>query len=425
LKSKGAGTGGAGAKHARFNTGIGTHSGDEEDHMIYGYSGRLIHRFGGKNDILDKSRFQKIALRLAGYHDDQVDWDFCVDIPAYAGKPARTEEVKASSYDAVYGELIEPYLTSESSWKLFVRRRSLDRELSDGELKLSAAEHNIVQLHRKNVGTAYFKVPQSISNDQVSYGINQIQKVFFPALRLLFRERPLCRITIDGISLGYGGFEITKPLWEHIRGDWKEDKRVFEVGEGSEHSEMGYVRLIGSPDMMEYESKEFKRIESEIRNRIEPIAPGYRIWESPESREREGRSIHIDLEGTQRAVVHDLENFFDKPGFVSIAPFRPEWKTFEIEETVRSGTPRSKGWKPRHGEGTLEGFRDILRQLIEDSSIDHFKVILQEARNPSNDGRMFSIDGSTTEDEWRVNVFDWLRTSKLRVTPGRSLSFRK
>ena len=408
---------------SHFGKDSAVHSTVGEDHMIYGYPGRLIYTVS-RHIRVDAVGFRKIALRLTGYHENNLEWEICIDIPKYHGNAARTATVTDFDFEYQYEKIVRPYLEHESIWKLFVRRRALGGP-PHGQLRPSSlARNNIIELHREGHGTAYLKVPQKIRNDQIP-GINQIQKHFFPAIDLLFNNAPVGKINIDNVSLGVGAIEVTLKLWQHILSGYMSHKRVFEVSEGSEKRETGYVRLIGSHEVIEHAQGDLERVESDLRDNIEGLsAPAYRIWESPEKRASNERSVVIDIAVTEAEAVRDLKNFFETPGFVTVAPFRPEWRTFTVIMTAKTTSP-SVNWTPKHGEETLDSFKAFLRHSFSLAIVDCEAFIMQEARDPAGDKRKFVIDRSTTEEEWRLNVFDWLRTSRFYFTPRDTYTFGK
>lgn len=397
------------------------HPKNGNDRMIFGYLGKLILQKGQDDEI----GFKKLALRLVGYQSDEGPWDLSVDIPGNGIDAAvSTVDMNDKNYPFFFKAQIAPIIREQKPWNLFVRHPSLPKRPSIRDMEPSPTRDNIVKMTRDNVGTAYWKIPHNSAALEDRYGINQVQKGFSPAIRVISPEDPYTELRVHNFSIGCGDFEITRLLWEYICSRCKRGIWEHEVVEHYRDKELGYIHILGSSKVLSFKPQDFRLMDKTLQDQIPESAIRARIWPSPEDREGNLRSTHINLRAWQHERQQKLMNFFEKPGFVEFAIVRPEWEHFNIEHIGEENTVRSVKWKPRTGEETLESFRVALKQMFKEFSFDSTtSFILSEYKDPT--GRVFSIDSTTTEEEWRLNVFDWWRTSHLMVRPGKGFSFRK
>jgi hypothetical protein len=390
--------------------------------IIYGYAG-FLHL--DKTQIQSSQDFLTVSLRLLGRAKDDQLGNFCVTMLSKKGDFVHESQnvTTADNFRLIFDSAIKPFLLNPdlAPWHIFVGPDKYIQPTSRQELTPPRNATDVFELTLRGVGTAYWKVPEDRDDKPA---INQVQPGLFHALRFLFEEQPFGEITIDGHSIGYGGFEVTKDLLVLFQRSSARNKMNVTLKPGN--AKLVYPRLIGSPGVISAASDDFEGLFDGISrafdNRATGIVPNrITIWTQPGNR-GELTDVGITIPNEKRNGANALRATFSSQQGLQLALFRPQWDSFRIKNIERES--RTVNWQPRRGRESLESFREQLKRLFDPATFtDTTPFIITE--EGATESRRFFITDNTTEEQWQRDVFDWFCTPNLLVRQGVENSYRK
>lgn len=409
----------------------------EDEYYIYGYNGRFICQ-----DDLDS--FQKTALRLLGYDlKTSSPWGFCVDLYEPDAKIPTTIYLSSrqTMYSKVFRDEIQPFLSRDR--RVFVRA-GMDTVDSGGMLEpCRKGMKDVVRLVGDGDGDGsitYWKIPKDLKPNN---GINQCQPGFFSAMKLLFSDDPLppqglVELRFGGASeafnLGWGGMEATVELWNAVCEAFSKldpamaDSIELFVGtkpaEPEGDFEMG-AHLSGSKDLARASFTNPEHTYDEIEGMLKtwtraPVA--FRIWHNALERESGTEGEVIQLKPRKKAI-EKLRKFFEGwQGQTNCCWFRPEWKKFTVG-SLDLDPPKEVHWPGAPAIQELGILKSILQSLLgANEALDSFTLL--EAQS-EQDGRRFVVTEDTTDQEWRMHIYDWLHTNNLFFQKNTNIAYGK
>lgn len=404
--------------------------------LIYGYNGKLMTENSEKS-------FLKAALRLLEYNfTTRPEYKFLVNVyPNGPDNPLQpTLTINKLNIHQIFNTMIKPHLnlSKDPKARIFVRTEGSDPPRSQIE-PCRMSMKDIVRLSRSNGDTSYWKIPKDLANVPAyvppAYGINQCQPGFFKAMKILFDPeppRPLGSVWIkrpgENMNLGFGGMEVVVELWRSVYEQAKllkeestdtidfhvdifKDNQLAqgEIGSHLTGSRHEAKASIANPTLTYDEIENMSK--SWLAKRKAPAA--IRIWHSAEEREQNHGSKVIQLKPKETAI-DSLKNYFEGwEGRTNCCWWRPEFDHFTVEALWTDPPVKEVQWaiKPHHQ--TLKSFRNEVNRLTTDPK-DLESFILVDAQSES-DHRRFVVTKNTTEEEWRMHIYDWLHSEKLFI----------
>lgn len=392
--------------------------------VVYGYLGKLEANATSES-------FLRAALILTDQYpaSKYPSWNFVIDAPS--GNPAQktTLSINSAGWTVQYIGRILPYINTSQPWQLFVRR---DGSVST-DLEPPKSRNDIVRICLKGSGTAYWKIPRDPKCLE-SCGINQIQPGFVTAMRLLCPDEPKPKKVayVGGFYLGAGAWECAHDgFWEQVKTDAKNSdsklKYELKLRDSDVDPDDVIIRMSGDQYQANARSNDWNKIAEELENfsiarlceQQRPIS--FRIWPSMQSRIEDGHHAVIPyapIGGTVSGLKEVLKSAHDR-----IIWFRPEWKIFNI---FNGGGPSSQyvSWRAQ-GDPSLRSFRHALESHWGKgkSSTASFRIV--EMEQPSSRDLEFVVTPDTSEEEWRLYVYDWLHGNRLTVTLNTDINYGK
>jgi hypothetical protein len=398
--------------------------------FLYGYRGKLVV----ENTEIS---FLRAALLLTGqYPANQTNptWKFDIDIPTRTGPRLPLNMVPANWHN-LFEKAVLPSLKEGEPWQVFVRR---DQNVPTILEPLESAR-DIIRIHLADCGTAYWKIP-SDWNTLEDCGINQIQPGFVGAMRLLCPEpRPFENVYVRDFNLGVGGLEcVDKSLWEEVKNELKNANATLQFDitfrpmrtpeVTSEAPSVGTViRMAGNQHFSSSGTRYWIKLADEIytiserwlNERKNPAS--FRIWADADARGRNGKSAVIKYEPVTQ-TEEGLKVFFGGAWPLSHTIwFRPEWETFLLTDVDSSQT--NTQWDSRPDQ-SLRSFRKALSGIWNDPESYNSFCITEIQAAGDRDFR-YIVTQDTTEDEWRLFVFDWLHGNRLAVKRNMKVDYSK
>lgn len=423
--------------------------------IIFGYAGQLR----SSNQQLT---FIQTAKDLLAIEDSPTsNWEFRVDVFT-RGTFTRTQRISQSGADAQFTALQTSL--NEAGWTVFVRIGGL----LPTDLEPPINTPNIVKLECPGRGTAYWKIWRNSAEKQTQAGVNQFQPGFQRAMKVLFPSRtsnPAARIRIatkrrannDTFELPVGGLELTTPILNSLNFELNEvddpgllwnvrwsvqvsdaagispgHRSTVALGAGTASTIAVGIHLVGSNIVEAAEGPE-RGIAQILGDRISEISDArlrnkpenFRLWYSATGRAKGTPDKVIRYEGgSGMARAADIWTFF-RDNFTTEGPctyvwFRPEYTVMRIAD--RDDGARGVDWDCAL-DSSLKSFRAQLERLFAlggpSANTQFFKVIVADAPGPSQE---FTVDPDTSEDEWRLHVFDALRSNSISIV--KNLAFR-
>ena len=396
---------------------------------IYGYRGKLLAENTPES-------FLEAALVLTDQYpvnELKTTWSFDIDVPVKTSQKKLVINLAQANWPNLFLSAVLPYLEANQQWKVFVRRGG---KVSDA-LEPSETARDIVRINVHKRGTAYWKVP-SDQDTLANCGINQIQPDFVKAMRLLCYEedRRKEELHLHSFSLGLDGLEcVENRFWELVKYDrnhgasLKYDltfRPVVTSLPSPADSTHTTIQMAGSNSFSTVPSGNHLELAQEILSMSESylsdrLLPGsFRVWENGRSRKFNGDSAVIKHKPIEQAC-NGLKKFFKGSSQSHTIWFRPEWETFYLHDidAVQNATE----WDS-HTDQSLQSFKRALGKLwSETGSYNSFCI----TEMPSLPGRgiRFIINKDTTEDDWRLYVYDWLHSNHLAVKKNMNVNYGK
>ena len=427
---------------------------DEDTDMVEpepttGASRNFIHGYNGKFKCANGAdSFKKTALKLLGYDFDvNGPWAFSVDLyhPGKAEPSVITLQSTQKNYAAVFRTRILPFLQSDT-WRVFVRSGRDLKTSSGGMLEpCRTSMKDVIRLIGPNDdegNTVYWKIPKDVTP---KYGINQCQPGFFGAMKLLFsayRSPPQGPVTLRFqdekknstlFNLGRGGMEATAEVWEGVceafqsldpEGPDNVDILVLhsEV-ESREDHEIG-AHMTGSLATAHASFTNPERTYDEIEvvlNRLARLPVAFRIWHNAFEREKGSKGEVIQLQPKQKAV-EALKEFFE--GWnrkTECCWYRPEWMDFTVESLGSNSPVKAMDWPGAPACQELTTFKSILQPLLgAGEALESFTLTETQSLQGS---RRYVITKNTSNQEWRMHIYDWLHSNKIYVKPNTNINY--
>jgi hypothetical protein len=389
--------------------------------IVYGYRGKL-----------DAENTEESFLRAALLLTDQYpanttnpNWMFDVDVPDanFGGKMALS--MVPANWSTRFIKEVSHHLKADQPWQVFVRRGG---NVSDA-LEPSESIMDIVRIHLDGCGTAYWKIP-SDRNVLEDCGTNQIQPGFIKAMRLLCYDEPRRKenIYVHEFCLGVGGLECVEgDLWKWIKDHVKNPKAALECdltfrpiqsprGGLEGDSLYAVIRMVGSKHLTTAGHGDWFGMAEGFRSMSEEWLcerrhPGsFRVWEDTHTREKNGRSAVIKYAPIEETVV-GLKAFFGGWTTSNTIWFRPEWESFQL---VDIDSPLHTTQWESFADQSLHSFRKALGGVWSNPE-SYSSFCITELQSVDGRDFKFIITKDTSEDEWRIHVYDWLHGNRLAV----------
>lgn len=394
---------------------------------VYGYRGHLE---------IDNTResFLRAALLLTGQHTANTTnptWAFDVDVPGKDPSNKLSASVIPANWQKMFSNIVLPNLKADQPWSLFVRRGGR----VSTEFQPSKSTRNIVRITLEGRGTAYWKVPSDMRILD-NCGINQIQPDFVRAMNLLCHDEPRRKdkLHVGGFSLGSDGLEcVNSSLWELIKNDVSKHVPPLEYGITFRpiKSSLGdksrtNIQMVGNNAVSAVRYGDYKELAREIREMSvgclgdSKLPPSFRIWENSQAREQKKHSAVVKY-GTIEHMCEGLKKCSVCWPRSHTLWFRAEWETFSLQDIDVS--ENTTEWDSR-ADQSLHSFKIALRKLWSDP-VTYDSFCITEVPSISGRGIRFIVTKDTTEDDWRLYVFDWLHTQRLAVSRNTKVDYGK
>jgi len=147
----------------------------------------------------------------------------------------------------------------------------------------------------------------------------------------------------------------------------------------------------------------------------------FRIWADADARGRNGKSAVIKYEPVTQ-TEEGLKVFFGGAWPLSHTIwFRPEWETFLLTDVDSAQTNTQWDSPP---DQSLRSFRKALSGIWNDPESYNSFCITEIQAAGDRDFR-YIVTQDTTEDEWRLFVFDWLHGNRLAVKRNIKVDYSK
>lgn len=386
----------------------------------------FVYGFDGKLEVENtEDSFLRAALLLTGQYPapkQNPTWTFYVDIPTTKG-PRMTLNIMPANWQRLFTEAVLPNLKGGESWQVFVRTD----ETLPTSLEPSKSARDIIRINLTHCGTAYWKIPFNWDALE-DCGINQIQPSFVSAMRLLCPEpRPRDSVHVRGFNLGVGGLEfVENSLWEWIKKELKSANTALQLDitllpmetpkvTSGPVSVGTAIRMVGNKHVSTPNTSYWRKLADEIYIMSERYLnygknPAlFRVWEDAEARRRNGKSAIIKYSPIDK-TEDALKDFFGGV-FPPIIWFRPEWGPFTIQDV---DSPNAMFQWDSRPDQSLRSFRNALGDIWTDPESRASFCITEMKASGDRDFR-YIVTKDTTEDEWRLFVFDWLHGENLAV----------
>ncbi len=370
--------------------------------------------------------FRDAALKLLNLDNLEHDrWRFTVDVYSTTdGRFTGLIKVNNNNFNSAFEQEISPLIEGTNNWPIFVRKSHI-RSNRALEPDLQSKDFVAIASYR---GTSWWKIPSGDKLDR-NYGINQHQKYFFQAMKVHFpvselrpRERVFLQEGLTRFDLGVGGMAVTDELWRFVQTEvGKRDTRLELniILHDELTGEIG-IRMPGNLHSSSFSPSHFAILYEEIEKMTSKWsdngdAPDYfKFWKRAQDREEQEESCTQFPYAADQKSVDDLRTYFsNSPYQTNCVWFSPQWKFFIHDLDYPKMKPVE--WSPEQGR-TVKGFRNSLKKLYSENSerdTGNFEV----TQTKGEASLRFVLKPDTTEDEWKVNVVDWLRGRNIQVRP--------
>lgn len=391
---------------------------DRAKGTVYGYCGKLEDVQNTPESLL------RAALLLTGQYPasrTKPTWTFDVDVPTQGSGQKFSVFIAPANWQSVLSKFILPQLKAGQPWDVFVRRGG---KVST-ELEPSSSTRDIIRITREGRGTAYWRVPSN-KTTLLNCGINQIQPDFVRAMRLLCHEEPRSKhnLFIDNYSLGADGLEcVDSKFWGLVKDDLSkkmvspEYSIQFRSKKASpEDAALTNIRMVGNNYVSTVSSGNYMELAEEIKNisvsclNDSELPGSFRIWENAQAREKNGHSAVIKY-GSTEEMSETLKTCYKSWPQSHTLWFRPEWELFYLQDTDEPS--RIRPWDSCKDQ-SLQSFKQVLKTFWS-GFMAHQSFCITEVASVDGRDIRFIVNRHTTEEDWRLYVFDWLHTKRLSV----------
>ena len=397
---------------------------------IYGYGGKIMVEKSAES-------FQAGARWLLGLQRGGKGWSFTVDL--HHTSPPTVIEILWDRYTEQFDKHIKDIPgNAEYPWPVFVRKCN---KISTKDLTPSKNVRDCLVLRGKDK-ESYWKLPTPRYG---RYGMNQIQDGFLSAMKVHYPggiRRPTQDVILLNAHLGWDGVQITEEFYnsvnKHIDSYNADEIAVCEgvPPQGSHSAEVG-IRLAGTERYSTFQHGDFAGLARAIRELSRAVLLDYddtdnpalslpdqfRVWISYAAREIDAASRLFDYAHSSDTAA-ELESWIEEEDVINSASciwFRPEWKHFTVTEHLASDSTdmdltedqrqMTFQWDSTK-DATLQSFRTAFSSLSAgdvEKYTENFEIIVAK-RN-----QRFVVNSSTTEDEWRQDIFDYFHNNQLTV----------
>jgi hypothetical protein len=414
----------------------------------------LIHSYFGKAIATATYCGFKAAIFKLLDIDPTSNWSFFVDVRPSAGESIVTVSLSRKNYGNTFvTEIRNKYLDRGAPVDIFVRHTDgypvpTTFEPPDDELCI------IRLLNEKTNEEGYWKVPLDM---EARYGTNQLQPAFNRAFIALFgRDISLDPVQIrmptsrreEIVDIEYGGMQIGTYQWPSIK-NWVTARRAnnelplrlsLESSDLPENlspaMDLFAIRLIGSNNCWighrpTSEDDDYIDIWNQMISifsvsQRDGVPNKVRLWFSHTEREQKTVSTVFPLfrlraDGTRKREWTMLQkrimfrNLF-RPYIRkdTCIWFRPDYDIFTIYDTDEGADGVPVHWDILENGGSLWSFRNALSLKFGQSwePADNAFTLIDQYNGPD---AIYSITEQTTEDEWRLYVFDWLTGPEIYI----------
>jgi hypothetical protein len=150
---------------------------------------------------------------------------------------------------------------------------------------------------------------------------------------------------------------------------------------------------------------------SETWLRENKIPESVRIWRTAEEREKGEGSKVINLMPKAAAIESIRKHFQGFENKTTCCWWRPEYGVFTVDSQEKG---KEVQWDTQNGRQSLRDFKNSTTELSSDG-IGLDCLVLVEAQSAHNE-RRFIVTYDTSEEEWRLHIYDWLHSKTLFVT---------
>lgn len=393
---------------------------------VYGYAGRLTL---GSDQVNSQSKFLDVASRLLGRPNNVQSWPpFQVVILSSEDNSLEAIHVvnkeHISNLDKVFDSVRDIFHEPEIR-SIFIVPSGYAYPQTISELTPHTSQ--VCELTLPGVGTAYWKIPPaSQRNSKELPAINQLQPGFNHALQFLFQDLPFGEVKVEGAPIGHGGFELTWNTWAKLRERYQKSLGMIKFNvsftPGTENRVL--LRQIGSSLAISSNPTNLTEVFDEIHHALKQNSGGalpdmLQFWGKPSDRDTAPRTSGIFIPLKKDLALPYLEAALNSSGKIRIAHFRPEWNNFTIKFVGDSTTHQ---WEQSLNHGSLKSFRAQVKQSFPEKGFEEATpLIISEIGGKLASGqenRRFLISKETTEQEWRLHIFNWLSSNTLEVKIG-------
>ncbi|PMD51308.1 uncharacterized protein K444DRAFT_620433 [Hyaloscypha bicolor E] len=386
-----------------------------------------IHGFGGKiltnNTAVD---FKRAGCQLLG--EDQTSAFHFYFRMAPLGElgfgPWANIMVDHTNFEHIFHSEINPRIPASGDWSIFVSKWQLPG-VGKVPLEPDKDKRDVVRIiYLKD--TTYWKIPMDTETD---CGINQLQDDFFGAMRVLFpvgKPRPQRNVQIGPlpfVDIGFGGMEVTKELWDKVRGDLKSQPgglvyNIDLVNLGAQRpnsSQLIGIRLAGTHEYAAAQPTDYIKMQKEIDRMGKFLQDGqnprqFKIWKTAEARESNGNSTLINYKPAATAAK-EIKKFLEEDSdTTNCIWFRPEFPTISFKNITEGQKAKTFELEPGISHG-LECV-DLLRW-----NFNEFDQVTKRdiEINDADSQHRFILSEDTTRDQWRKHIYDWFSGKVIMV----------
>lgn len=383
---------------------------------IVTFSANIWGFAGNAKDLTTIEEILQATQRILGQQLDNFSF-YAQVFDSASQRPIKAARVLTTTFGSF---LVEAAQTRnlEASVNLFVADELFQFE---GAMPAGACK-DIVFLRLDN-REAYWKIPKNL-NEQV-YGINQLQRDFRRAFQVVLPPWELNRqeTFVGNISTGFGGGKLDVQLLKKVKIEYAallespdEGNLIYNVTFAALPPKAEIVvSLTGSADFIYSYRGHFPALPQRITELSAKyvnsrLPTHFKIWDSEdycqESGEHGQRLKYGDSEVERQAIEQWFNFHLEWPFHVVV---RPEWATIKVylDDDV---SETSIAWDIED-DSSLRSFKEALEGHFRRSDILQSDIHIYE----HDHDRAYIITNETTEDEWRLYIFDWLYSSKLDV----------
>ncbi|KAF8853593.1 hypothetical protein BDZ45DRAFT_806524 [Acephala macrosclerotiorum] len=389
---------------------------------VYGYAGKaLVHS--------DVDSFKDAAIHLLNL-DPDIDWFVWISTYKSDGTLEHKIPLQKSTFSQFFSEFADNR-DSDGNWRVFLHKSADAPDLlTDREPCSSRRDVAVVRNPNKGLHS-YWRLPEGLIDE--GHGLNQFQPDFFRALQVHFpssQQRPQDIIKLDKIELGYGSMELGHEALERVKKVFQSSVERIEFTLNISRPEdnnknplsRNYIgiRMVGNHSASYAPSRDYASIGArieELTNAIvaKPRPDRFRLWRTAADRES-GLTYKVISYKPKDRRDNEIRDFLDSNSEPSgCFWFRPEWPRFSIEELDNPSISTTQMWDVQSGHD-LSSFRGVLAKLFASAiGKDSDNVAYHIVNSTWPVKSKFVVTKSTTDDEWRRDIFDWFQSNEMLV----------